>query len=52
MLAAPLMTLSTAKLGRKSLLIGLMAVFTAGNLLSALAPGFGWLLAARVVTSL
>ena len=52
MLAAPLMTLATARLGRKSLLIGLMAIFTVGNFLSAWAPGFGWLLAARVVTSL
>ena len=52
MVAAPLMTLATARLGRKSLLIGLMAIFTVGNFLSAWAPGFGWLLAARVVTSL
>ena len=52
MVGAPLTTLSTARLDRKALLIGLMAVFTAGNLLSALAPGYGWLLAARVVTSL
>ena len=52
MVGAPLVTLCTARLGRKPLLVGLMAVFTAGNLLSALAPGFGWLLVARVITSL
>ena len=52
MAGAPLVTMSTARLGRKALLVGLMAVFTIGNLLSALAPGFGWLLASRVITSL
>ncbi|MGI4876351.1 MAG: MFS transporter, partial [Janthinobacterium lividum] len=49
---APLLTLPTGKLNRKTLLIGLMALFTLGNALSAIAPGYGTLLAARVVTSL
>ncbi len=49
---APLLTLPTAKLDRRTLLIGLMVLFTIGNALSALAPGYGTLLAARVVTSL
>lgn len=52
MAGAPLMTLSTARLDRKTLLIGLLAIFTAGNLLSAASPNLGWLLAARVLTSL
>ena len=52
MVGAPLVSLATARLDRKALLIGLMAIFTAGNLLSALAPGYGWLVVARVFTSL
>ncbi len=51
-LGAPLMTLTTARLSRKTLLIGLMAIFTLGNILSAIAPDYWTLLAARVVTSL
>ncbi|KLI99104.1 MFS transporter [Luteimonas sp. FCS-9] len=49
---APLLTLATGRLPRKAVLIGLMAVFTVGNLACALAPDYGWLMAARVVTSL
>ena len=49
---APLLTLPTGKVDRKTLLIGLMALFTLGNALSAIAPGYASLLAARVVTSL
>ncbi len=49
---APLLTLPTGKLDRRTLLIGLMVLFTIGNALSALAPGYGTLLAARIVTSL
>lgn len=49
---APLLTLPTGRVDHKTLLIGLMALFTLGNLLSAVAPGYGTLLAARVVTSL
>lgn len=37
---------------RKALLISLMGLFTVGNTLSALAPGFGWLLAGRVLSGL
>lgn len=51
-LGAPLMTLTTGKLPRRTLLIGLAAIFTLGNLLSALAPDYGTLMAARVITSL
>ncbi|MFV1943135.1 MFS transporter [Pseudomonas luteola] len=52
LIGAPLMTLATAKVPRRQLLIGLMAIFTLGNLLSALAIDYQTLLMARVVTSL
>ncbi|CRM02320.1 MFS transporter [Pseudomonas sp. 24 R 17] len=52
LLGAPLMTLTTGKIPRRSLLIGLMAIFTLGNVMSALATGYYDLLFARVVTSL
>ena len=52
MAGAPLLTLPTGHVERKRLLIGLMALFTAGNVMAALAPGYGWLMAARLVTSL
>ncbi|MET0349523.1 MAG: MFS transporter, partial [Rhizobacter sp.] len=49
---APLLTAATGRLPRKTALLMLMLVFTAGNLACALAPGYGWLMAARVLTSL
>ncbi|MFC3675725.1 MFS transporter [Ferrovibrio xuzhouensis] len=49
---APLLAALTGRLPRRSLLLGLMALFTIGNLLCALAPGYGFLMAARIVTSL
>ncbi|MFV3074291.1 MFS transporter [Niveispirillum fermenti] len=49
---APVLTLSTGRLPRKTLLVALMVVFTIGNIACALAPDYGWLMAARVVTSL
>lgn len=52
LIGAPLMTLTTGRLPRRTLLIGLAAIFTLGNLLSAIADGYGMLLAARIVTSL
>ncbi|CAG8871049.1 Inner membrane transport protein YdhP [Pseudomonas fluorescens] len=52
LLGAPLMTLTTGKIPRRYLLIGLMAIFTLGNLMSALATDYYSLLVARVVTSL
>ena len=51
-LGAPLMTLTTGKVPRRTLLIGLTAIFTLGNLLSAVATDYGTLMAARVITSL
>jgi DHA1 family inner membrane transport protein len=52
MLGAPVMTLAFGRLRPRSALIALMAIFTAGNLLSAVAPGYWLLLFARVITSL
>src|SRR3954465_7265675 len=49
---APLLTLPTERMPRKWLLLGLMALFTLGNLLSSLSPNYAVLVAARVVTSL
>lgn len=51
-LGAPLLTLASRRLPRRSLLLALMAVFTLGNLACALAPGYEALMAARIVTSL
>ena len=49
---APLLAGLGARLPRRTLLVGLMAAFAAGNLLSALAPTYGLLLAARFVAGL
>jgi len=49
---APLLAGLGARLPRRTLLVGLMAAFAAGNLLSALAPTYGFLLAARFVAGL
>ncbi|ABF12225.1 MFS transporter, DHA1 family, inner membrane transport protein [Cupriavidus metallidurans] len=52
MVGAPVMTLLFSRFGKRTALMALMAIFTIGNLLSALAPGYGTLLASRLVTSL
>ena len=49
---APLLTLATRHWPRKRLLMALMLIFIAGNAAAALAPTYGWLMAARVLTSL
>jgi DHA1 family inner membrane transport protein len=51
LIGAPVMTLTTARVPRRTLLIALMGIFTAGNLLSALADSYTTLLLARVLTS-
>ncbi|MEU5833652.1 MFS transporter [Streptomyces diacarni] len=51
-LGAPLLTAVGARVPRKLMLLLLMALFTLGNLASALAPGFGTLLAGRVLAGL
>jgi DHA1 family inner membrane transport protein len=51
-IGAPILTLATRRLPRKTTLLVLMAIFTLGNLACALAPSYGLLMAARVVTAL
>jgi len=51
MVGAPFMTLLLARWPRRKALISLMSIFTVGNLLSAVAPDYTSLLAARVLTS-
>jgi MFS transporter, DHA1 family, inner membrane transport protein len=49
---APVLTALTGKLPRKTLLLSLMVLFTAGNLMAWLAPGYASLVLARVLTGL
>jgi DHA1 family inner membrane transport protein len=51
-IGAPFMAVATFRLPRKIALVVLMSVFIIGNLLCALASGYGLLMAARVVTAL
>ncbi|MFI9366654.1 MFS transporter [Kitasatospora sp. NPDC053057] len=51
-IGAPLMTALGTRISRKTTLMLLMALFTVGNLLSAVAPSFPLMLAGRIVTSL
>jgi DHA1 family inner membrane transport protein len=46
---APVFTLAAGGVRRDRLLIAMMAVFTAGALLCALAPSYAWLLAGRAI---
>lgn len=49
---APVLTALTGKLPRKTLLLGLMALFTVGNLVAWRSPGYESLVIARVLTGL
>jgi DHA1 family inner membrane transport protein len=49
---APLLTAASTRLSRRTVLLGLMAVFTVGNLFAAVAQSYTMLLAARVLTGL
>ena len=51
-IGAPVLTALTARLPRKALLLGLMALFTAGNLVAWQAPDYHSLVVARVLTGL
>lgn len=51
-IGAPVLTALTSRVPRKWLLVGLMALFTAGNLLAWLAPGYESLIVARILTGL
>ena len=50
-LGAPILTAATARMPRKGTLLGLMVIFTVGNLACALAPSYGLLMAGRVLTA-
>ncbi|MDE1569401.1 MFS transporter [Aquabacter sp. P-9] len=50
-IGAPVMAILTAALPRKATLVGLMALFIGGNVLCALAPSYGLLMGARIVTA-
>ncbi|WP_312982375.1 MFS transporter [Atlantibacter sp.] len=52
MVGAPLMTLLLSHRARRSALIFLMAIFTLGNVLSAIAPDYATLMVSRIITSL
>lgn len=49
---APLLTAAGSRWSRKKLLIGLMALFIAGNVLAAIAPSYGLLMAGRIISAL
>jgi predicted MFS family arabinose efflux permease len=51
-IGAPVLTALTGRVPRKLLLLGLMLLFTAGNLVAWQAPGYEALMAARVLTGL
>jgi MFS transporter, DHA1 family, inner membrane transport protein len=51
-IGGPIITAATARMPRKRLLIGLMLLFVVGNVLCGVAPNFGVLIVARVLTSL
>ncbi|MER5433784.1 MFS transporter [Streptomyces sp. NPDC002588] len=51
-IGAPLLAAVTARMRRRTLLMSLMGLFVAGNALSALAPGYDSLLAARFLSGL
>jgi DHA1 family inner membrane transport protein len=51
-IGAPLLTAAATRLPRKSVLIGLSALFALGNLLCAVSPNFWCLAAARLITGL
>jgi DHA1 family inner membrane transport protein len=52
MVGAPLMTLLLSHRGRRNALVFLMAIFTLGNVLSALSPDYTTLMLSRIITSL
>jgi DHA1 family inner membrane transport protein len=48
---APILTTLTGRMPRKTVLLGLMVIFTIGNLACAVAPDYTTLMAARVLTA-
>ena len=52
MAGAPIMTIALSRFEKRIALMLLMTIFTVGNIISALAPGYWTLLCGRIVTSL
>ena len=50
-IGGPLLTLATPRVPRRTLLLGLVAVFTLGQVACALAPGFASMLALRIAVA-
>lgn len=50
-LGSPILGLLTARMPRRQVLLGLMGIFIAGNFYCAIAPDYGSLMAARILTS-
>lgn len=51
-LGGPLLTAATVRVPRRTLAVGLLVLFAAGNALCAVAPSYGVLISGRVVASL
>ena len=51
-IGAPVLTALTGRVPRKTLLIALMVLFTVGNVIAWMAPGYASLIVARVLTGL
>ena len=51
-IGAPVLTALTGRVPRKALLVALMLLFTIGNVIAWMAPGYGSLIVARVLTGL
>jgi DHA1 family inner membrane transport protein len=52
LIGAPIMAVATQKLPHRSALLVLMGIFILGNALCAIAPSYGFLMGARIVTAL
>ena len=50
-IGGPLLTIFTARLSQRTVLIGIMAVFSVAQVLCAMAPDYGLLLLARLISS-
>lgn len=52
MISGPIITLLLSQISKRAALLALMSVFVLGNLISAMAPDYMWLMVGRVITSL
>ena len=51
-IGAPILAMATARMPRKAALLALIGAYAFGNLLCAIAPSYGLLMAARILTAL